>query len=101
MSLDMFLDVESILAMMAILLITFLLYRKEPDIITRVLKASVLSNHLAFTVSLFWLVYFFSTIETPNQLGPSLAFSLILMLYAATFRVVALVASKVKETTKI
>lgn len=100
MYLDMFFDAESIIAMIAILLITFLLYRKEPDLIVRVLKVSVLSNHLAFTVSLFWLVYLFSTIDTINQLGPGLAFSLILMLYAAMFRVAALVASKVKESTQ-
>jgi hypothetical protein len=96
----MFLDTESILTMIAILLIAFLLYRKEPDIIVRALKVTELSTHLAFTVSLVWLVYWFSTIDTLKQLGPVLAFSLILMLYAAMFRVAALVASRVKENTK-
>ncbi|WP_028865609.1 hypothetical protein [Psychromonas aquimarina] len=101
MYLDMFLDIESIFAMTAILLITFLLYRKEPDIIVRVLKVSELSTYLAFTVSLVWLVYLFSTIDALKELGPGLAFSLILMLYASMFRVAALAAGKVKVKENI
>lgn len=97
MYLDMFLDIESIVAMIAILLVTFLLYRKESDLMARVLKTSVLSTHLAIAVSLFWLVYLFSTVDSVRELGPGLAFSLILMFYATIIRVIVLVVSSVKE----
>ena len=100
MHISMFIELDSIVTVFVIALLSVLLSLKEVNVTARLLKVTEITHYLSFIVAMVWFIYWLSHIEELKQVGPVLAFGFQILLYSSVCRVVALILSATLKIKK-
>ena len=97
---DMFIDLNAVIAIVLILGVSFALFRQEAMLPDRMDRITGFSFYLSLAVSIVWFAYTLSHISTTAQLGKPLSFCLFLLLYATIVRLAAFLVIRFRKDRK-